>query len=370
MSFMIFSALRERCTTPLEFFERQMELGLDTVVELARMNEDEMGDCSDAYGPPVTFGPEVTVREWRTVDEGERYPLLHKEYTTPAGTLRCVVRQTDDWPYGSHVPFLDDYVESRATRPLVTCGADLPVLRYLLSRPRRQDVQRCRQLWAEGRRFAERHGLLTSAGWGVGADALAWLCGLQNAVMMAVDEPALLEAILDVVSEWNRWRMELMLDAGVDLFVRRAWYEGTDLWSPALYHRFFLPRLMAETQLAHEAGAKFAYILTSGSSPILGQLIEAGVDVLVGVDPIQGRGTDLGELKARTAGKLCLWGGVNAFLTVERGSVLEGEVAVRGALHTFGPSGFILSPVDNIRDTSECAWANTLALIEAWKEMR
>ncbi len=370
LAFMIFSALRHRCTTPLEFFERQMELGLDTVVELFRLNEDEMGDCSDACGPPVSFGPQVAIREWREVPEGERYPLLHKEYATPDGTLTCVVRQTDDWPYGDHVPFLDDYVEARAAKPLVTRADDLPALRHLLSPPRRHELERCRQLWAEGKRFAERHDLLVAGGWGVGADALAWLCGLQEAVIMAMDEPQLLDAILDVVGEWNHWRMELILDAGVDLFVRRAWYEGTDFWSPTLYRRHFLPRLKDEVQLAHEAGAKFAYILTSGTMPILDMIVEAGVDVLVGVDPVQGKGTDMAELKQRVAGKLCLWGGVNGFLTVERGTPPGIHVAVRAAIHTLGPRGFILSPVDNVRDTSDEVWANTLALIEAWKEMR
>ena len=56
LAFMIFSALRQRCASPFEFFERQVALGLDTVVELSLLNADEMADCGDAYGPPVRFG--------------------------------------------------------------------------------------------------------------------------------------------------------------------------------------------------------------------------------------------------------------------------------------------------------------------------
>jgi len=370
LAFMIFAALSDRCASPFECFERQVAMGLDTVVDLFRLNADEMADCSDAYGPPVRFGSEVVVNEWREEATGGPYPLLHKEYVTPDGALTCVVQQTDDWPYGSHVPFLDDYIEARATEPLVTRFDDLPALRHLLAPPHRQDVERCRQLSAEGTRFAERHDLLTAGGWGVGGDALAWLCGLQNAVIMAVDQPELLDAILDVVSEWNRWRMELTLDAGVDLFVRRAWYEGTDLWSPTLYRRFFLPRLADEVRLAHASGAKFAYILTSGAMPVLNMVIEAGVDVLVGVDPIQGKGTEMGEMKRAAKGKLCLWGGVNGFLTVERGTEADIRDAVKQALDTLGPDGFILSPVDNVRDTSDAVWRNVEALVAAWREMR
>ena len=368
LSFMIFSALRHRCRDALEFFERQVALGLDTVVELSRLNEAEMADCGDAYGPPVRFGPDVSVREWRQERAGERYPLLHKEYATPDGTLTCVVQQTDDWPYGDHVPFLDDYVEARATKPLVTCVEDLPALRQLLAPPHPDDVARCRELWHEGRRFAAERGLLVSGGWGVGADALAWLCGLERAVLMAIDDPDLFEAILDVVSDWNRPRMELALDVGVDLFVRRAWYEGTDLWSPALFQRFFLPRLREEVRQAHQAGAKFGYILTSGAMAMLDMLMEAGVDVLIGVDPIQGKGTDMAEMKRRTAGHMALWGGVNGFLTVERGTAGGIRDAVRTALGALGPDGFILSPVDNVRDTSDETWRNTLTMVGAWQE--
>ena len=370
LSFMIFSACEQRCAGPLDFFLRQKELGLDPVVELWHMNADEVKDCGDAPGPPVILGPEVKVREWREEPAESRYPLLHKEYATPDGTLSVTAQQTDDWPYGNHVPFLDDYLEARATKPLVTGFDDLPALRHLLSPVRRKDADACRHAWDEGTQFARRHGLLVAGGWGVGADALAWLCGLQNAVMMAVDQPDLLDAVLDVVSAWNRWRMEVILDAKVDLFIRRAWYEGTDFWSPALYRRFFLPRLAAEAAMAHQAGAKFGYILTSGAMPMLDLIIEAGVDVLIGVDPIQGKGTDMRELKARTKGRLALWGGVNGFLTVERGTPEEIREAVRTALDTLGPDGFILSPVDNVRDTSEETWRNAMALIEAWKELR
>ena len=370
LAFMIFSALQQRCTSPLEFFERQMALGLDTVVELFRLNADEMDDCGDAYGPPVRFGRQVDVHEWRETATGDRYPLLHKEYVTPDGTLTCVVRQTDDWPYGNHVPFLDDYVEARAVEPLVKGRGDVAALRRLLGPPRRPDLERCRQLWAAGKRFAERHELLTAGGWGVGADALAWLCGLLESVMMAVDRPEVLEAILDAVSDWNRWRMDVVLDASPDLFVRRAWYEGTDFWSPALYRRFFLPRLTAEVGLAHEAGAKFAYILTSGATPVLDMIVEAGVDVLVGVDPVQGKGTDLAAMGEQAWGRLALWGGVNGFLTVERGTAAQVREGVRRALETLGPDGFILSPVDNVRDPSQEVWRNVEALIAAWQEMR
>jgi uroporphyrinogen decarboxylase len=165
--------------------------------------------------------------------------------------------------------------------------------------------------------------------------------------------------------------MEVMLDAGVDLFVRRGWYENASFWSPETYRKFILPDLCRDAEIVHQAGAKFAYILTTSSTPLLGMLMEAGVDVLVGVDPVQGMGTDLAETKRLTAGRMCLWGGVNGFVTVERGTPKQVRNAVSQAIRILAPGGgFILSPVDNVRDPSEKAWKNVLTLIEAWKERR
>ena len=52
-------------------------------------------------------------------------------------------------------------------------------------------------------------------------------------------------------------------------------------------------------ELAHQAGVKFGYIVTSKAMPLIEGIIEAGVDVLIGVDP---REYDLETLAAKTRG--------------------------------------------------------------------
>jgi len=202
-------------------------------------------------------------------------------------------------------------------------------------------------------------------------DAAGWLYGLQNIIIAAMDEPGFVEEFADLLYDWNRQRMEVFLDVGIDLFIRRGWYEGTDFWSPHLYQKFILPYLKKEIEMTHQAGAKFGYIMTSGSMPLLDMLLESELDILIGIDPIQGKDTDLAVMKQKLEGKICLWGGVNGFITVERGSKAEVKEAVHNAITTLAPGGgFILSPVDNVRDTSEETWENVIAMIEAWKEMR
>jgi hypothetical protein len=75
--------------------------------------------------------------------------------------------------------------------------------------------------------------------------------------------------------------------------------------------------------------------------------------------------------KKMAADRRTIWGGVSGALTVELGTEDETRAAVRRALDILGEdSGFILSPVDNVRVDTPQAWNNTYALIDAWKNMR
>ena len=366
LSFMLFRALKGRTSGWKDFVERSLELGMDAVVDLRDMLSSP--DCSDAAGVPVHFDPRVRVREWRERTESARYAILHKEYDTPAGTLTCAVKQTDDWPYGDHVGFLNDYIEPRAEKFPICTPDDLPALKYLLTEPTQDDIARCREAWAGPTQFAKDRGLLLSGGYGVAGDAAAWLFGLTNAVLTAVDAPDFLEALLDVIAAWNYRRMEVILEQEVDLFVRRGWYEGTSFWSPQLYRRFFLPTLKREVELVHQSGAKFGYIMTVGGLQFADMLREAGVDVLIGGEDVQDHGMDLGALKKKTQKKMSLWGGVNGFLTIEGGDESDIRTATQRAMEALGPGGFILSPVDNVRDPSAKVWENVLTFIDAWKD--
>jgi len=367
LSFMIFAALRGRTGGWRDFIETSLALGLDATVDLIEIAPEEPADTADARSVPVHFGPEVRVRQWREPAADGGYPLLHKEYETPAGTLRMSVEQTADWPYGDHVPFLDDFIEPRAREFPVRSEEHLAALEYLLASPDDRTIAVCREAWAEPRRLARERGLLVVGGRGVGFDSSAWLVGLVNAVLASRDRPEFLHAYLDVIERWNRRRMELVLDEGVDLFIRRGWYEGTSFWSPRLYREFLLPILKREAALVHQAGAKFGYILTVGSLQFVDMLVEAGVDVVLGVEDVQDHGMDFAALKAASRGRLALWGGVNGFVTIEEGRDEDVRRATEHALATLGPDGFILSPVDNVRDTSEATWRKTLLFIDTWK---
>jgi hypothetical protein len=349
----------------MEFVERQLEMGLDAFVQLPPRSPTVTSDHYNLHGLPVPYDSRVEVREWSERMDDENDPILVKEYHTPAGTLRTEVRQTGDWRWGDHVPFLDDYLIPRSRRFLIRGRADLEPFRYLLVPPSSEVREEFALEVQPIRALARQHDLLVAGGWGVGADLIGWVFGLEEMVYAAHDQPEFVEELLEIIAAWNRARMEVVLGAGVDLYIKRAWYENCDFWTPAAFQRFLLPILRAEANRAHEGGAKFGYIMTSRAMPLLDLIAESGVDVIIGVDP---RAWDLEETKRRLGGRVCLWGGVNGHLTVERGSPEDVRAEVSTALKTLGPDGFILSPVDNIREDTPRARQNTEVLIDAWRQ--
>ena len=282
LCFMIFAALRDQCADLLEYAGKQLELGVDATVELPLSPLRASHDYMDAPGLPVRYDPRVKISESRREDPAERYPLLQKEYETPGGTLDTVVQQTEDWPYGDHVPFLDDHLVPRSRKFLIERRDDLRPLRHLLTPVAEADLVEFREGARRAREFAQRHDLLVRGGRGLGMELAPFLMGMENMLLCALED---------------------------EEFV---------------------------AELAHQAGTLYGHIMTSGQIPLLDMLMDAGVDVLIGIDPVQGKGMDLATLKEKTAGRMCVWGGVNGFVTMEQGSENQVRQEVREALGILG----------------------------------
>jgi uroporphyrinogen-III decarboxylase len=363
-SFMLYGGLWQGSASYLDFIQRQLDLGLDTYVQIPPRPPGIRNDHYNLYGLPVSYDPNVRVVEAVEQIPNERYPLLVKEYVTPAGTLHAEVWQTPDWRWGDHVPFLDDYIEPRSRKFLIEGREGVEALRYLLVPPTPDEVAEFRRDSQPALELARARDLLVAGGWGIGVDLLSWVFGLENLVFAAYDEPGFVRDVLGLVADWNAERMKVVLDAGVDLYIKRAWYENLDFWTPDTWAEFILPTTRAEAELAHDRGAKFGYIITANCMALLPLIREAGVDVVIGVDP---REWNMAEAKRQVGEDVALWGGVNGHLTVEQGSAEDVRAEVREAMATLGPSGFILSPVDNVRTDTPEAEANVAALIDEWR---
>jgi len=363
-AFMLYGALHSSSRDYLDFIDCQLALWLDTFVELPPRAPFTSNDHYNLHGLPVSFHPAVSIREFKLPGKDE--PLLVKEYHTPAGTLTCEVRQTDDWRWGDHIPFLDDYIIPRAVKFPISGEQDLVAFQYLLQPPTHNEILSARQECQSVLAKARKDDLLVAGGWGVGADLVGWVYGLTPMIMDVYDHPDFLKALLGMIADWNRERMSVLLEMGLDLYIKRAWYENCDFFSPKSWREFIFPILKQDADLAHQAGAKFGYIITARAMPLLDMIAEAGVDVLIGVDP---HTFDLEKTKQKLAGRVCLWGGVNGHLTVEQGSPEQVQEEVQQAVEILAPNGgFILSPVDNVREDTPRSRENVSALIRAWQE--
>lgn len=366
-SFMLYGGLKSICKDYEEFLRRQLQMGLDVFVELPPRPPVVVNDHYNLHGLPVNYDRRVKIREWQEDSDEGRWPILIKEYETPAGTLRAEVFKTDDWRWGNHVPFLDDYIIPRSRKFLVTEEEDLEALRLLLVPPTRDEME---ALIADSRSalsLAKQEDLLVAGGWGVGADLVGWICGLENMIHLPYDQPEFFRSLLDLIAVWNRKRMNVLLNLGIDLYIKRSWYENVDFFAPNKWREFIFPVLKEDVEFAHDRGTKFGYIITSSCMPLLDMIAEAGVDVLIGVDPMQ---WNLAEAKRKLSGKVCLWGGVTGHTTVEQGTPEEVRAEVQQAMSILAPGGdFILSPVDNVRENTEKANENVRVLIDEWRRI-
>jgi hypothetical protein len=366
-SFMMFNGLKSHSQDYLDFLHKQLELGLDTFVELPPRPPVVVNDYYNLHGLPVSYDPAVKTKEWFEHPQDEEHPLMIKEYTTPAGVLRTEVWQTEDWRWGDHVPFLDDYLVPRSRNFLIENENDLDALQYLLVSPTKAEIQALRGQSQPFLDFAQKHDLLIAGGWGVGADLIGWVYGLQNMLFAVYDKPEFIKRLLEMIAVWNRSRMQVMLDAGIDLYIKRAWYENCDFWTPKTYREFIFPILKADVELAHASGVRFGYIISSNCMPLLDELAETGIDVVIGVDPAQ---WDLEVTRRKLGGKVCLWGGINGHLTVEQGSADMVKAELDQAMQVLGDGdGFILSPVDNVREYTPQAQENVKTLISEWQKI-
>jgi uroporphyrinogen-III decarboxylase len=365
--FMSFAVMRKRLNENwYEVAKAELSMGLDSMLFVPTAPRPARKDHPDLRGLPVRFSPEVKTNEW-SVKGKDGSETLFKEYETPAGKLTTDIRISEDWPYGNHIPFMDDYQIPRARKFLVNGPEDFAAFDYMLTAPTPLDIAQYQQDVRTARAFTDENRILLTGGWGVGMDMASWLCGMPDLTVLMMEKPDFVDALLEKIHVWNKQRMDVVLSGNVDLYIRRGWYEGCDFVTPRFYKKSILPRLKVEVDLTHERGALFGYICSSGTKPMLDLYCEAGIDLLIGVDPVQGTYTDMQLMKSKLGERVSLWGGVSAAVTVERGTEAQVRAAVKDACKTLGPRGFILSPVDNITVDEPLTFENIAIFINEWK---
>ena len=339
--------------------EAWLSLGIDDVLDVS---------------VPWSQSPDVVTKDSAIPPGGpggsDKYPVIVREYNTPAGPLRHAAWRTAEEPAGwpvqpEFMKLIEDYNVARATQHPVSQPSQVPAIKHLFMPPDTMQRQWFAERMAKMKAFADQKGLLTQAWSAFGIDAAVWLTGTQGAVMMSMDAPEAFGQLIDLIGETDYARTELAASTdGVDMVCQRGWYSSTDFWSPRLFDTYVYPHLAELTALAHRHGKKFGYVMTTGVERLGPRLADAGVDVLYFVDPVLDR-ISLEKAKELFGDRMTMVGGTNA-LSLASGDPKRIREEVRRAIDILGPTNrFILHPMDAI--FPDTPWEGVEQMIEAWK---
>ncbi|OPZ25880.1 MAG: methylcobalamin:coenzyme M methyltransferase [Lentisphaerae bacterium ADurb.BinA184] len=334
-----------------------LKLGLDAILDVS---------------VPWARSPRVTVEDSTEVGVvGDRECLLMaREYQTPDGPLRHVVRVEEATPApGAPVQpqtaaLVNDLNISRTVQHVVGEAEDVPKARWLYQGPNRDQRAALAERMRLAAAAAAEQGVAVQAWSAFGADALAWFAGEEDAVALCLEDEAAFTALLDAIHAADKARTIAALDDGADIVCQRGRYSATDCWSPEVFRQHFKPRIADLAGLAHQRGRLFALATGGGVAPVAADLKDAGVDLLYPALPVP-EYADPGVLDALAAEGLAVAGGL-AVSVLDGGTAAEVEAAVAHVLGALGQRpGFILSPVDALGP--ETPWANVEAMVQAWR---
>ena len=323
---------------------------------------------------PWSMSSEVTYRD-TTLNPGDNagdteYPVMLREYKTPAGALRHAVKKTGEeqgpgWVVQPDtVPLIEDFNIPRATMHAVSSTEDIAKIRYLYMQPGEQEKN-----WFEKRMediAIGNGGEVAVQAWSAfGMDAAVWFCGAEGAVFMAMDYPEQFGKLMDIIAGTDYARTGLACSSPeIDIVVQRGWYSSTDFWSPALFDRYVFPHLKECASLAHDHGKKYGYVMTTGVATLGDRLIDAGVDLLYFADPVQD-GLPLKRAVELTKRGMTVVGGANAVSLASRNKK-QIEREIERAVEILSPTNrFILHPVDAV--FPDTPWESIEIMIDCWR---
>jgi len=309
--------------------------------------------------------------------------LLGKEYQTPAGNLKQVIKETPDlrtWhrinrktlgPMGElidGVGMLEDVNPSRSVEFLVNDMDDLEKISYLFHPP----VGDVLKEWQDASRFAKKQAgkrqVLLWARRTYCGSAMLWLCNAERFMYAMTDEPEFVRRFLRIVQDWQNKLLDIVLDIGVDVVTRFGYYDTPDFWGVRQFEEFLVPLIEEESAIVHQAGARLCQQQSKGLTQQRDVWKGLSVDILRDIDPVQG-GEDLSSLKKELGARKTLWGAINADLMLANSSPEAIRQTVHETVALMAPGGgFVLAPIAALY--AGVPWEKVEVMIDAWKECR
>jgi uroporphyrinogen decarboxylase len=197
----------------------------------------------------------------------------------------------------------------------------------------------------------------------------AWrLRGLAAFLLDLVRRPDWADFLLDRLTALARRNAQTLAAAGVDVLALDddVGMPGTMFISPALWRRFFKPRLAEIIEAARSVKPDLRVLYHSDGSiePIVGDLVEIGVNAL---NPLQPEYMNAARIRRRFGPRLALWGTVGRHTMFAHGTPDEIRQEVRLRISTLGRAGLVLCPAYDI-DEPRAPWENIAAFLHAVRE--
>jgi uroporphyrinogen decarboxylase len=195
--------------------------------------------------------------------------------------------------------------------------------------------------------------------------------GIEQAMMDLVLYPDLVNAVLDKIEQIQTEMMKRFFTLGgkyLDLvFISDdLGTQSSLLMSPDMWRQFLEPRMKRWCDLIHSYGLKVFFHTDGAAEPLIGPLIDCGIDVL---NPIQHvcPGMDPAELKKKYGHRVIFHGGVDNQNVLPFGTPDEVRAEVKMLMNTLGAGreGFICASCHNVQAGTPVE--NILAMIEAAK---
>lgn len=187
---------------------------------------------------------------------------------------------------------------------------------------------------------------------------------------LAMDE-TFADALIEHVAEVLYRLLEIYLDtAGPYLDILEL--PGDDyaarhpLISPQMFDQFFAPRWRRLIDLVRQAAPHCKVLFHSDGrmEPLLGRLIDLGVDILHPLEPMPG--VDMAQIKGDYGDRLCFWGAIDIKRALQ-GDVARVEAEVRERIGALGPGGgYVLAPSNHLQP--DVPAENVVALFRAAHE--
>jgi uroporphyrinogen decarboxylase len=194
----------------------------------------------------------------------------------------------------------------------------------------------------------------------------AWrLRGLEAFLLDLVERPDWADYLLDRLLGFARRNAQALAAAGVDILALDddVGMPGPMFMSPALWRRFFKPRMAAIIAAARavKPALRVLYHSEGAIDPIIGDLIEIGVNAL---NPLQPEHIDAASVRRTYGTRLALWGTVGRQTTFSFASPREIHEEVELRVDTLGRAGLVLCPAYDI-DEPDIPRENVLAFLDA-----